>query len=212
MAKEGGKVETLTDFPFLGSKITVDGDCSHEIKRHLLLGRKVLISLDSVFKSRVLTLQTKVHMVKAMIFPVVMYRCEHWTTKKFECWRTDAFKLWCWRRLLRVPWTARKSNQCIPKEIIPEYSWKNWCWSCNSNTSATWCKELTHCKRPWCWERLKAGREGDNRGWDGWMASPTGWTWCWASSESLWWTGKLGVLQSMGSQRVGHDWVTELKA
>ena len=169
MEKEGGKVETLTDFLFLGSKITVEGDCSYEIKRHLLLGRTAMIYLDSVFKSRDLTLQTKVHMVKAMIFPVVMYGCEHWTTKKSECWRTDAFKLLCWRRFLRVPWTARKSNQWILKEIIPKYSWKNWCWSCNSNTLATWCKELTHCKRPWCWERLKAGREGDDRGWDRWM-------------------------------------------
>ena len=127
MEKEGGKVETLTDFLFLGSKITVEGDCSYEIKRHLLLGRTAMIYLDSVFKSRDLTLQTKVHMVKAMIFPVVMYGCEHWTTKKSECWRTDAFKLLCCRRFLRVPWTARKSNQWILKEIIPEYSWKNWC-------------------------------------------------------------------------------------
>ena len=171
-----------------------------------------MTNLDSIFKSRNITLQTKVHMVKAMIFPVVMYGCEHWTAKKSECWRTDAFKFLCWRRFLRVPWTARKSNHWILKEIIPEYSWKNWCWSCNSNTLATWCKELTHCKWPWCWERLKAGREGDDSGWDGWMLLPTGWTWCWASSGSWWWTGKPGMVQCMGLQRVRHDWATEMKA
>ena len=111
--------ETATDFIFIlgGSKITVDGDCSHEIKRHLLLGRKVMTNLDSILKSRDVTLPTKVHPVKAMVFPVVMYGCESWTIKKAECQRIDAFKLWCWRRLLRVPWTARRSNQSIVKEI-----------------------------------------------------------------------------------------------
>ena len=122
----------------------------------------------------------------------------------------DAFELWCWRRLLRVPWTARRSNQSILKESVLNTHWKDWCWSCSSNPLATWCEELTHWKRPWCWERLKVGGEGDNRGWDGWMASPTPWTWVWASSRSWWWTGKPGVLQSMGSQRVGHDWATKL--
>ena len=129
---------------------------------------------------------------------------------KAECWRIDAFELWCWRRLLRVPSTARKSNQSILKEISFEYSLKDWCWSWSSNTLASRCKELTHWKRPWCWESLKAGGEGDNREWDGWMTSPTWWTWIWASSGSWWWTRKPGVLQSMGLQRVGHDWVTEL--
>ena len=105
----------------LGSKIIADGDCSHEIKRHLLLGRKAMTNLDSILKSRDITLPTKVCLVKAMVFPVVMYGCESWTIKKAECWRIDAFKLWCWRRLLRVPWTARKSNQSILKEISPEY-------------------------------------------------------------------------------------------
>ena len=104
---------------FLGSKITADGDCSHEIKRHLLLGREVMTNLDSILKSRGITLSTKVHLVKAMVFPVVMYGCENWTIKKAEHQRTDAFELWCWRRLLRVPWTARKSNQSILKEISP---------------------------------------------------------------------------------------------
>ena len=114
--------ETVSDFIFGGSKITADGDCSHEIKRRLLLGRKVMINLDSIFKSRDITLPTKVRLVKAMVFPVVMYGCESWTVKKAECRRIDAFELWCWRRLLRVPWTARRSNQTILEEISPEYS------------------------------------------------------------------------------------------
>ena len=119
---DGETVETVTDFILGGSKITADGDCSHEIKRHLLLGRKVMTNLDSIFKSRDITLSTKVRLVKAMVFPVVMYGCGSWTVKKAECRRIDAFELWCWRRLLRVPWTARRSNQSILKEISPEYS------------------------------------------------------------------------------------------
>ena len=114
---DGGTVETVVDFIFLGSKITADGDCSHEIKRRLLLGRKVMTNLDSILKSRDVTLSTKIRLVKAMVFPVVMYDCESWTIKKAECQRTDAFELWCWRRLLTVPWTARRSNQPILKEI-----------------------------------------------------------------------------------------------
>ena len=119
---DGETVETVSDFIFGGSKITADGDCSHEIKGHLLLGRKAMANLDSIFKRRDITLLTKVSLVKAMFFPVVMYGCESWTIKKAECRRTDAFELWCWRRLLRVPWTARRSNQSILKEINPEYS------------------------------------------------------------------------------------------
>jgi len=118
----GETVETVSDFIFLASKITADGDCSHEIKKHLLLGRKVITNLDSIFKSRDVTLPTKVRLVKAMVFPVVMYGCESWTVKKAERWRIDAFELWCWRRLLRVPWTARRSNQSILQEISPENS------------------------------------------------------------------------------------------
>ena len=114
--------ETVADFILGGSKITADGDCSHKIKRLLLLGRKVMTNLDSLLKSKDITLPTKVCLVKAMVFPVVMYGCENWTVKKAECWRIDAFELWCWRRLLRVPWTARRSNQFILKEISPEYS------------------------------------------------------------------------------------------
>ena len=115
-------MKTVADFIFGGPKITADGDCSHEIKRCLLLGRKVMTNLDSIFKSRDITLPTKVHLVKAMVFPVVMYGCESWTIKKAEYQRIDAFELWCWRRLLRVPWTARRSNQPILKEVRPEYS------------------------------------------------------------------------------------------
>ena len=115
-------METVSDFIFLGSKITPDGDCTHEIKRCLLFGRKVMTNLDSILKSRDITLPTKVHLIKAMVFPVVMYGCESWTIKKAECLRIDAFELWCWRRLLRVPWTARRSNQSIIKDIGPQYS------------------------------------------------------------------------------------------
>ena len=118
---DGERVETVTDFIFLGCKITADSDCSHEIKRCLLLGRKAMTNLDSLLKSRDITLPTKVRLVKAMIFPIVMYGCESWTIKKAECQRIDAFELWCWRRFLRVPWTAR-SNQSILKEINSEYS------------------------------------------------------------------------------------------
>ena len=123
--------------------------------------------------------------------------------------RLDAFELWCWRKLLWVTWTARRSNQYILKKSVLNIHWKNWCWSWNSNILATWWEELTHWRRPWCWERLEAG-EGDDREWDAWMASPTWWTWVWASSGSWWRTGKPGVLQSMRSQRVGHNWVTNL--
>ena len=209
---DGETTETMGDFIFLGSKITEDGDCSHEIKGHLLLGRKAMTSLDSILKGRDITLSSKVCLVKAMVFPVIMYGCESWTIKKAECWRIDAFEQWCCRRLLRIPWTARRPNQSFLKEISPEYYWKDWYWSWNSNTLATWCEELTHWKRPWCWERLRAGGEADDRGWDGWMASLTPWTWVLASSGSWWWEGNPStLLQSIGSQRFGHDWVTELK-
>ena len=142
-------------------------------------------------------------------FPIVMYGCESWTKKKAELWRIVAFEQWYWRRLLRIPWTARRFNQSILKEISSEYSLEGVIWSWNSNTLATWCEELSHWKRPWCWERLKAEGEGDDRGWDGWMASPTWWTRVWVSSGSWWWTEKPDVLQSMGSHRARFDWVTE---
>ena len=204
---DGEIVETVADFIFLGSKITADGDCSHEIKRCLLLGRKVMTNLDSIFKSRDITLSTKVRLVKAMVFPVVMYGCESWTIKKAERWRIDAFELWCWRRLLRVPWIARRSKKSILKEISSGCSLV---WLMLKLKLQYWCEELTHLKRPWCSERLRAGGEGDDRGWDGWMASLTQWTWVWVDSRSWWWTGRPGVLRFMESQRVRHNWATEL--
>jgi len=164
---EEEKVEVVTDFIFLGSKITVDSDCSHEIKRCLLLGRKAMTNLNSILKSRDITLLTKVHIVKALVFPIVMYRCKSWTIKKAEWWRINASELWCRRRLLRVPWTARRSNQSILKEINLNIHWKDWGWSWSSNTLSTWCEELTHLKRLWCWERLKAKGEGGDRAWAG---------------------------------------------
>ena len=170
-----------------------------------------MINLDSIWKSRDLTLLTKVHLVKAIVF--VVHGCENWSIKKAEHWRTDAFELWCWRRLLRDSWTARRSNQSILKEISPECSLEELMLKLKLQYFTTWYEELTHLKRPWRWERLRAGGEGPDRGWDSWMASPTQWTWTWVwvNSRSCWWTGWPGVLQCMGLQRVGHDWATELK-
>ena len=139
----------------------------HEIKRCLLLGRKAMTHLDSVLKTRDISLPTKVCRVKAMFFPVVTHRCESWTIKKTEHQIIDAFELWCCTRLFRVPWTARRSNWSIFKEINSHIHWKDWCRSWSSNTSASWCKGPIHQKRPWCWERLRAGGERDSRGWDG---------------------------------------------
>ena len=187
---DGETVEIVSDFIFFGSKITADGDLNHEIKSRLLLGRKVMTNLDSIFKSRDITLPTKVCLVKAMIFPVVMYGCESWTVKKAEHWRTDIFELWCWRRLLRVPWTARRSNQSILK-ISSGCSLEGLMLKLKLQYFGTSCEELTHWKRPWCWEGLGAGGEGDNRGWDGWMASLTRWTWVWVNSGSWWEQGGL---------------------
>ena len=195
---------------FLGSKITTDGDWSHEIKRWLLLGRKVMTNVHSILKSRDITLSTKVCLVKAMVFPVVMYGCESWAIKKAEHRRIDAFELWCCRRLLRVPWTVRRSNQSILKEISPGCSLAGLMLKLKLQYLVTWCEEPTHLKRPWCLERLRAGGEGYNRGWDGWMASPTQWTWVWVNYGSRWWTERPGVLQSMWLPRVRHNWVTEL--
>ena len=167
-----------------------------------------MTNLDSILKSRDITLPTKVRLAKAMVFPVVIYGCESWTTKKAEHQRIDAFELWCWRRFLWVPFTARRSTQWILKETSPTYSMEGL--RLKLQYFGHWCEELTHLKRPWCWDRLRARGEVDNRGWDGWMASPTQWTWVWVNSGNWWWTGRPGVLQPMGSQRVGHDWETEL--
>ena len=202
-----GKTITVTDFNFLGSKVTVDDDCSHEIKRCLLLGRKAIINLDSMLKSRDITLLTKVHLVKGMVFPVVMHGCESWTVKKAECWRIDAFELQCWRRVLRIPWTARRSNQSILKEI--KYSLEGLMLKLKL-------QYFGHLMRPadWLEKTLMLGKiEGWRRrgdwGWDGWTGSLTQWTWVWANSGRWWRTGKPGVPQSTGLQRVQYYWATE---
>ena len=186
---DGETVETVADFILGGSKITADGDCSHEIKRHLLLGRKVMTNLDSILKSRDMTLPTKVRLLKAMVFPVVMYGRESWTIRKAERRRIDAFELWCWRRLLRVPGL---------QEIQTVHPKGNQSWIFIGRTDA---KAETLIRWPldgmnWLIGRdpdagtgLEAGREGNDRGWDSWMASLTRWTWVWASFRSWWWTG-----------------------
>ena len=175
------------------------------------LEEKLRPTLDSILKSRDITLPTKVRLVKAMVFPVVMYGCESWTVKKDERWRIDAFELWCWRRLLRVPWTARRSIQSILKEISPEYSLEGLMLKLQYFGHLMWRTDSIwkdpDAGKDWKW---KVGGEGDDRGWDGWMASLTQWTWVWVNSRSWWWTGRPGVLRFMGSQRVGHSWVTEL--
>ena len=150
------------------------------------------------------------HNEKVMVFPVVVYECESCTVKKAEHQRIDAFELWCWRRLLRVPWTARRSNQSILRRPVLGVHWKDWCWGWNSNTLATSWEELTHWKTPWFWEGLEAGGEGDDRGRVGWIASLTWCTWVWVNSGSWWWTARHVRLQFMGSQIVRHDWATEL--
>ena len=167
-----------------------------------------MTNLDSIFKSRDITLPTKVRLVKAMVFPVVMYGCESWTTKKAECLRIDAFELWCWRRLLRGPWTARRSNQSILKEISPGCSLEGLMLKLKLQYFGHLMRKADSFEKPWCCERLRAGGEGDDRGWDGWMAPQTQWTWVWVSSRIWWWTGRPGMLRFMGLQRVGHDWIT----
>ena len=195
---------------FLGSKITAGDACSHEIKRHLFLGRKVMTNLESILKSRDITLPAEVYLVKAMVFPVVMYRCEldykeRWVPKN-----------WCFRTVV-LEKTLGSPLDC--KEIQPVRCKGDQSWAFiggtdveaeTPSTLATWCKEVPHLKRPWCWERLRTGGEGDDRGWGAWMASPTQWTWIWVNSRSWWWTVGPSVLWFMVSQRVGHDWAAEL--
>ena len=183
---------------------------SHEIKRCLLLGRKVVTNLDSIFKSRDITLPTKVCLVKAMVFPVVMYGCESWTAKKAERRRIDAFELWCWRSLLGVPWIARRSNQSILKEISPGCSLEGMMLKLKVQYFGHLMWSVDSLEKTLMLGRFGAGGEGDDIGWDGWMASLTWWTWVWVNSGSWWWTGRPGMLQFMGSQRVRHHWTTEL--
>ena len=156
-------METVADFIFGGSKITADGDCSHESKRCLLLGRKVMTNLDSILKTRDITLSTKFHLVKAMVLPVVIYGCESWTIKKAKCRRIEAFELWCWRRLLRrLPWTARRSNQSILKEISPEYSLEGLMWKLKLQYFGHLMQRADSLEKTLISERLKAGGEGDD--------------------------------------------------
>ena len=195
---------------FLGSKIAADGDCSHEIKRRLLIGRKFMTNLDSILKSRDISLPTKVCVVKAMVFPVVMYGCESWTIKKAEHRRIDAFELWCWRRLLRIPWTARRSNQSILKEISPGYSLEglmlklklqyfgHLMWRVDSFEKTLILGGIGGRRRRG-WQRMR-WLDGITDSMD--MSLSELWSW--------WWAGRPGVLQFRGSQRVGHDWTTEL--
>ena len=157
-------VETVSDFMFLGSRITADGDCSHKIKRHLLLGRKVTTNLDSILKSRDITLPTTVRLVKAMVFPVVMYGCESWTVKKAECQRIDAFELWCWRRLLRIPWTARRSTQSILKEINPGISLEGMMLKLKLQYFGHLMRRVDSLEKTLMLGGIGGGGEGDNRG------------------------------------------------
>ena len=163
----GKTMKTMTDFIFLGFKITADGDCHREIKGRLLLGRQAMTDLDTVLKSRGITLPTKFHLVRAMVFSVVMYGCERWTIKKAEHWRTDTFELWCWRRLSRVPWTARRSNQSILKEINSEYSLEALMLKLKFQYFGHLIQSSDSFKTPWCLERLKTVWEGEARGWWG---------------------------------------------
>ena len=169
-----------------------------------------MTKLDSIFKSRDITLSTKIHLVKAMVFPVVMYGCESWTVKKAESRRIDAFKLWCWRRLLRVPWTARRSNQSILRDICPGCSLEGIMLKLKLQYFGHLMQRVDSLEKILMLGGIGAGAEGDDRGWDGCMASLTRWTWVWVNSGSWWCTGRPGVLRFMGSQRVGHDWATEL--
>ena len=194
-------METVTDFISLGSKITADGDYSHEIKRYLLLGRKARINLDSIFKSRGISLPTNVHLVKPMVFPVVMYGCESWTIKKAEGHKIDAFELWYWKRLLRVSWTTRRSNRSILKENSPAYSLEALMLKLKLQYFGHLMWRTDSFEKTLMMGKFEGGRRGRQR---------MRWLECITDSRSWWWAGRPGVLQSMGSQRVRHDWATEL--
>ena len=169
-----------------------------------------MTNLDSILKSRDIILPRKVRLVKAMVFPVVMYGCVRWTIKKAECQRIDSFKLWCWTRLLRVPWTARRPNQSILKEISPECSLERLMLKLKLQYFGHLMWRADSFEKTLMLGKIEGRRRRDDREWDGWMASPIQRTWVWVNSGSWWWTGRPGVLQFMGSQRVRHDWATEL--
>ena len=204
---EGEKVEVVTDFLFMDSKITVGGDRSHEIRRWLLLGRKAMTNPDSVVKSRDITLPTKVHIVKAVVFPMVIYWCESWTVKRLRA--EELMPSNC--GVEKTPESPLDCKEIKPINLKGNQLWillgKDWCWS--ASTLVTWCEQLTHWKSPWCWEKLRAEGEEGIRGWDNWLASLMQWTCTWANFRRWWGTGRPGLLQSMGLQRVRHNLATE---
>ena len=205
---DGGKVEAMTDLVFLGSKIIADGDCSFEIKRCLLLGRKAMTNLDSIFKSKGITLLTKVPIIKVLVFLVVMYRCGSWTIKNAEHQKIDAFKVWCYRRLFRVPWTIRRSNQSTLKEINPEYSLEGLMLKLKLQHFGHLMWRADSLEKTLILVKLRARGEGGDRRWDGWMPSMDmnlNLRKCWKIVKDK----EAFVLQSMGSQRDGHDLGTE---
>ena len=205
MANRWGNNRNLMDFIFLGSKITADGDCSHEIKRCLLFGRKAMKNLDSILKIRDITLPTKVHLVKTIGFPIVMYGCESWAIKKSEQQRIDTFELWCWRRLLRVPWTAKRSNQSSLNEIIPGCSLEGLMLKLKLQYFGHLMWRADSFEKTLMLGKIKGRRRrGQQR--MRWLDGITNSV----DSRSWWWTGRPGMLRFMGSQRVGHDWMTEL--
>ena len=190
--------------------LSPNGDCGHEIKRGLLLGRKVMTNLDCILKIRDITLWTKVRLIKTVVFPVVMYGCESWTIKKAERRRIDAFELWCWRRLLRVPWTARRPRQSILKEISPEHPLEGPMLKLKLQYFGHLMGRTDSFEKTLMLGKIEGGRRRGRQRMR-WLDGITdSWTWVWLSCGSWWWTGKPGVLQSIGSQRVGRNWVTEL--